>query len=71
MAHETQGYEVGTYQDGYSAGHAEGVEDGRKDEAGRVRRALMQVRDMYIRRNRTETVAVLDGLIDGLEVGDE
>lgn len=71
MAHETQGYEVGTYQDGYSAGHAEGVEDGRKDEAGRVRRALMMLREKQADEGLVDVVAVLDGLIDGLEVGDE
>lgn len=71
MAHETQGYEVGTYQDGYSAGHAEGVEDGRKDEAGRVRRVLMMLREKQADEGLVDVVAVLDGLIDGLEVGDE
>lgn len=71
MAHETQGYEVGTYQDGYSAGHAEGVEDGRKDEMGRIRRVLMVLRGRQADEGLVDVVAVLDGLIDGLEVGDE
>ena len=71
MAHETQGYEVGTYQDGYSAGHAEGVEDGRKDAMGRIRRVLMVLRGRQADEGLVDVVAVLDGLIDGLEVGDE
>ena len=71
MAHETQGYEVGTYEAGYSAGHAEGVKDGKKDEYGRIRRVMIDVRDLQAIRGYRDTVAILDGLIDGLEVGDE
>lgn len=63
MAHETQGYEAGTYEDGLA--------DGRKDEMCRIRRVLMVLRGRQADEGLVDVVAVLDGLIDGLEVGDE
>lgn len=73
--HETQGYETVHYelgyQAGYSAGHAEGVKGGKRDEYGRIRRVMIDVRDLQAIRGFRDVVAILDGLIDGLEVRDE